>query len=61
MLISALKRNLYGAGTVTDAQVAAIARYVRQEAARLQGRTIEQLDAGDSGFGPAPAVTIREG
>lgn len=60
MLISALRRNLYGAGAAEEAQVAAVARYVRIEAARLGDRTVEQLAGGETGFGPAPTVTIRE-
>jgi len=60
MLISVLRRNLYGAGTAEEAQVAAVARYVRREAARLKDRTVEQLGAGDPGFGPAPGVSTRE-
>jgi cytochrome b pre-mRNA-processing protein 3 len=61
MLISALRRNLYGAGAADDAQLAAVARYVRREAARLQDRTVGQLDAGDPGFGPAPTDAAKEG
>lgn len=64
MLISALKRNLYAAAEAAEAdeaQLAAVAAYVRREAARLQDRTVEQLGAGDPGFGPAPADRTKEG
>jgi len=60
MLISALKRNLYGAAAPDDSQVEAVASYVRREAAQLCGRTMEQLSAGDAGFGPAPAAADKE-
>jgi cytochrome b pre-mRNA-processing protein 3 len=56
MLISALRRNLYGDGTPADAQIRAIAQYVRREAERLPGQTIDQLSAGETGFGPVPRV-----
>lgn len=60
ILISTLKRNLYAAAAPGEAQVAAVARYVRLEAVRLQDRTVEQLAAGEAGFGAIPAVTANE-
>lgn len=57
MLISVLRRNLYGDGAPADVQLQAMAQYVRREAERLQGRSIEQLSAGEAGFGPVPPVT----
>lgn len=54
MLISVLRRNLYASVDSDDAGSAALARYVRREAAALQGQPIEQLSAGTVSFGPPP-------
>jgi len=54
-LTSTLQRNIYGVATPTAAQMAAVADYVRLEAARLPGQSIEQLGSGNAGFGPAPS------
>lgn len=56
VLISALRRNLYAAAEPAPDQVAALARYVRQETAALSQRTIEQLSAGAPGFGAPPDI-----
>lgn len=54
-LEACLRRNLFGAGAAEAAQVAALAGYVRREAAGLDGQSIEALMAGQVRFGPPPA------
>jgi cytochrome b pre-mRNA-processing protein 3 len=53
-LQSALRRNLFRKATPTEAQVAAVSAYVRREAARLDGESIDFLVAGRLRFGVAP-------
>jgi cytochrome b pre-mRNA-processing protein 3 len=53
-LQAALSRNLYRKAMPEFAQVAAVAVYLRREAARLDGEPIEALVAGRLRFGPAP-------
>lgn len=60
MLISVLKRNIYASAAPTDAQLQAVARYVRREAERLQNQPLERLAAGEAGFGALPALSIEE-
>jgi cytochrome b pre-mRNA-processing protein 3 len=55
MLAPALARNLFGTASPTPAQLAAMAAYVRCEAARLGGQKSNELLAGKVGFGEAPA------
>jgi cytochrome b pre-mRNA-processing protein 3 len=50
----ALRRNLFRNATPTRGQVAAVAAYVRREAARLDGEPIDSLVAGGLRFGRAP-------
>ena len=51
----ALARNLFGTAAPSTAQLAAMAGYVRREAARLHGRDAAALLAGDIAFGDPPA------
>ena len=53
-LRSALRRNLFRNATPTRGQVAAVASYMRREAARLDGEPIDLLAAGGLRFGLAP-------
>jgi cytochrome b pre-mRNA-processing protein 3 len=53
-LQSALRRNLFRKATPTQGQVAAIAAYMRREAARLDNEPIDSLIAGRLHFGLAP-------
>lgn len=59
-LVSALKRNIYGNGTPAEAQLDAMAAYVRREAARLPERSLASLRDGEPGFGPAPDLETAE-
>lgn len=61
MLISVLRRNLYASAAADDAGPAALARYVRREAAALQGQPMEQLSAGAVSFGPPPRAAEESG
>ena len=58
MLQPALARNLFGTVTPSDAQLAAVADYVRREAAGLERQDAAALLAGDIAFGP-PVETGR--
>jgi len=60
MLISVLGRNLYGAAVPADAQLRAMARYVKQAAEALVRQPIEQLSGGQAGFAPPPAGAAQE-
>ena len=55
MLRTVLQRNLYGSAAATDNQLAALARYVRREAAFLAEQPDDQLNSGEVRFGPPPA------
>ncbi len=55
-LASALRRNLYRKTAPTEEVVAAMVRYVRREADRLDGCALDTLIEGDLGFGAPPAV-----
>lgn len=56
VLLPALARNLYGTSLATDAQLAAIADYIRREAAGLERQQVAALLAGDVAFGPPPVI-----
>jgi cytochrome b pre-mRNA-processing protein 3 len=56
MLQPALARNLFGTAPATDAQLAAIADYIRREAAGLDRQPAAALLAGDVAFGPPPII-----
>lgn len=62
VLQPALARNLFGTAPPTRARLAAMAEYVRREAARLDGVDVSELLAGDVAFGDplAPAVEAEE-
>ena len=60
MLISVLRRNLYAAAVPTEAQLVAVARYVRRAAEALLRQPIDQMIAGQAGFGPPPAGAAKE-
>lgn len=52
---AALARNLFAtAPAATPAQIAAIAAYIRREAASLERQDVTRLMAGDVTFGPPP-------
>jgi cytochrome b pre-mRNA-processing protein 3 len=53
-LEAALSRNLYRKAIPEVAQVAAVATYLRREAASLDGEPVESLMAGRLRFGLAP-------
>jgi cytochrome b pre-mRNA-processing protein 3 len=59
-LQAALSRNLFRKAMPTDAQVAAVAAYLRQEAARLDGEPLESLVSGRPRFGPAPIPRVED-
>jgi cytochrome b pre-mRNA-processing protein 3 len=59
-LVPALKRNIYGSGTPAQAQLDAMAAYVRREAGRLPQQSLASLRDGEPGFGPAPALQSAE-
>jgi cytochrome b pre-mRNA-processing protein 3 len=50
----ALARNLFGTAPAGEAQLAAVADYVRREAAGLDRQNTAALLAGEVAFGPAP-------
>jgi cytochrome b pre-mRNA-processing protein 3 len=54
VLAATLQRNLYGSVKATDAQLSAMARYVRREAASLAEQPDDRLNAGEVLFGPPP-------
>ena len=54
-LAEALRRNLYRKTEPDAGQLAAMAAYMRDVAARLDGAGIDGLMAGNVVFGPAPA------
>lgn len=56
MLQPALARNLFGTAAPSEVQLAALADYVRREAAALDGRDAAALLAGDIVFGAPPLV-----
>ena len=53
-LRAALRRNLFRKAAPTDAQIATFAAYLRQEAARLDGETLQALISGRFRFGVVP-------
>jgi cytochrome b pre-mRNA-processing protein 3 len=59
VLQAALARNLFGTAAPSEAQLAAMAGYLRREAARLAAEDAAALLAGDVAFGapPVPAPT----
>lgn len=57
-LRSALRRNLFRNATPSRGQVAAVATYMRREAARLDGEPIDSLVAGGLRFGLAPDRSV---
>ncbi len=54
-LEEALRRNLYRKARPEAGQLAAVAGYMRDESARLDGAGVDSLMAGNVVFGPAPA------
>lgn len=60
VLISVLKRNLYGAATPAEGQLRAMARYVRQAAEAMARQPMDRLSAGEAHFAPPPARTGEE-
>jgi len=61
MLEAALARNLYGTVAPPPAHLAAVAGYVRAQAAALAGQDLAGLLAGEVAFGPPPAGGAGEG
>ena len=59
-LRSALRRNLFRNATPTPGQVAAVASYMRREAARLDSEPSDLIAAGGLRFGLAPDRSKRE-
>ena len=55
-LVEALWRNIYRDGEPRPAHLAALAGYMRREAAALRSRPVEALLKGDFAFGPPPVV-----
>ena len=49
-----VRRNLLGGGAASEAQVAALARYIRREVATLGAQDVARLARGEVTFGPAP-------
>lgn len=61
VLEPALARNLFGTAPPTPARLAAMAEYVRREAARLHRQGAAELLAGQISFGhPPPAPAARD-
>jgi cytochrome b pre-mRNA-processing protein 3 len=60
VLVSALKRNIYGNGTPAEAQLNAMVAYVRREAGRLPQQSLASLRDGQPDFGPAPVLQTSE-
>ncbi|MFQ5766128.1 MAG: ubiquinol-cytochrome C chaperone family protein [Rhodospirillales bacterium] len=58
-LAEALRRNLYRKASPEADEVAAVAAYIRREAAALDATAVERLSAGEVVFGPAPAPETR--
>jgi cytochrome b pre-mRNA-processing protein 3 len=54
VLEAALARNLYRKAEPTPEQLAAVARYLQEEAAALASRPADRLKAGEVRFGPPP-------
>jgi len=59
VMTDALRRNLYRKADPSDAQVAAVAGYVRDEARRLDDVVLDDLTRGSVSFGPAPGPEDR--
>lgn len=53
-LKAAVARNLYGTASASDGQLAAVAQYLRREAARLGRQDATGLLTGEIVFGPPP-------
>jgi cytochrome b pre-mRNA-processing protein 3 len=56
VLEPALARNLFGTAPATPARLAAMAKYVRRQAARLDRQDVAELLAGRASFGIPPSV-----
>jgi cytochrome b pre-mRNA-processing protein 3 len=56
VLRDALRRNLFGTATPADAQIEAVARYVRRQVAALATQPVAGLMAGDVRFAPVGAA-----
>lgn len=52
-----IRRNLYGSVDAGREQAQAVAHYIRDEAARLAGQTLQRLLRGEVSFGPPPRVS----
>jgi cytochrome b pre-mRNA-processing protein 3 len=59
-LAAALARNLYRTAAAPPSAVAAVAAYLRREAAGLHGQAREELLAGRPCFGPPPVIAPAE-
>jgi cytochrome b pre-mRNA-processing protein 3 len=57
MLEAALGRNLYGTVAPAPAHLAAVAGYMRAQAAALAGQDLAMLLAGEVAFGPPPVLS----
>lgn len=61
-LEAALARNLFGTAPASPSRLAAMARYVRREAAQLDRQSAAELLRGRVAFGPpVPADSVAEG
>lgn len=58
-LTAALRRNLFAGASPSDAQLAALVRYVRREAAGLADQPIDRLEDGTVVFGSPPSDVAR--
>src|SRR5437588_403686 len=56
VLKPALARNLFGTMQPGEPELAAVARYLRHEAARLRERPVTELLAGEISFGDPPML-----
>lgn len=59
-LMAALKRNLFRKSSPADAQVAAVAAYVRRESASMDSQATEAFIMGTVNFGPPPNSDLEE-
>src|SRR5207302_4263177 len=60
VLKPALARNLFGTMQPGEPEIAAVARYLRREAARLRERPLAELLAGEISFGGPPMLVAPQ-
>jgi cytochrome b pre-mRNA-processing protein 3 len=60
LLKPALARNLFGTMQPDEPELAAVARYLRREAARLRERPAAELLAGEISFGDPPMLAAPQ-